>query len=109
MASDKAEVIKVTGVAPKTGYQSDEAKDAMMSRSAPSKSEEPKSAIIASTTPTGQMVMVDQAAEDKLVKVRPRETITRTKIGPNWYAFQAGKECLVPRHVERLLAEKGII
>lgn len=46
---------------------------------------------------------------DKLVKIRPRQSLGRIFVGGTWYHLSANKDCLVPTHVKRLLEEKGVI
>lgn len=56
------------------------------------------------------LITVNQIEEmNKLVEIRPRQNIPRTKIGRQTYSFVAGKKTRVPRHVAMLLDQKGYL
>jgi hypothetical protein len=67
----------------------------------------PQPAVVPVVKVTPEAVRTDDAM--KPTKVKPRQTILRMRVGPDWYSFIAGKECIVPKHVERLLEEKGLL
>ena len=46
---------------------------------------------------------------NKMVMVKPLRTETRVRYGNNWYSFELGKKCLVPKHLAQHLEEKGMI
>ena len=46
---------------------------------------------------------------EKMVKVRPRVTEPRCRIGGAWYSFTSGKEVAVPRNVVQVLRERNLI
>jgi hypothetical protein len=69
---------------------------------------EPQPAISSPVVPP-QIVAVDQSHYNRMVKIRPRVSIPRTRIGNDWYSFAANKDCLVPAHVRLHLEEKGIL
>jgi hypothetical protein len=75
--------------------------------------EEPKSAAVTGVgDEEGEGVVLkamDLSGEYKLVEVKPRVSIPRTRIGGVWYSLIEGKRALVPNHVRRLLEEKGIL
>lgn len=47
--------------------------------------------------------------ERRMVKVRPRKTIPKMRVGSKWYSFTQGKEVIVPIGVKRHLQERDII
>lgn len=51
----------------------------------------------------------DPSDLNRMVRVRPRQSIPRTRIGGTYYSLQAGKEILLPKHVANLLEEKGVL
>lgn len=56
-----------------------------------------------------EVVAVPASAEEKMVTVVPRETISSTKIGGNYYSFRKGTPVKVPASVRALLQEKGLL
>lgn len=110
MATDQATLkAQPKNEPPPRGFQSAEAKVAAMTPAGTSEDSDPPKPAAVSSGDGAPKVAVRVEDELRLVKVRPRQTIPRTRIGGQWYSFTAGKECLVPKHVERLLAEKNIL
>ncbi len=93
-------------------FQSNEAKKAAV-RLPPDAADEggPKSAQVGPEmgAPPPVIIAVELEDQNKMVKIRPRETIPRMRYGNTWFSFTAGKECLVPKHLETQLAERGLI
>lgn len=56
-----------------------------------------------------QMVMVSKIEAVKMVKIRPRETLKRFRVGRDYYQVVAGKDTHVPQHVANLLDQKGYL
>ena len=92
------------------GFQSEEALNKARADAATPEEDasDPQPALSSSVTPK-QIVAVDQTHLNRMVKVRPRVSIPRTRYGEDWYSFTANKECLVPAHLRRHLEEKGIL
>lgn len=82
------------------GYQSQAAKE---------RAEETPEEDTSEPAPAATSVAVDMSQVNRMVKVRPRVTIPRTRIGLEWYSFTANKETLVPAFVRQHLEEKGIL
>lgn len=102
--------------AERKGFQSKEAakeaEDAKLEVAEEKAPEKVEPAVVPTSAKTGdgtRIVVNDPAEENRMVKVRPLRTIPRTRIGKDWYSFQQGKTCLVPKHVARLLEQKGVI
>lgn len=90
-------------------YQSADAKQASKTVTSALDDMPPESASVGDIDAAAPRVAVDMTKENEPVTVRPRITIARTRIGTTWYSFTAGKPCVVPRHVSRVLEEKNII
>ena len=96
---------------PHQNYQSDDARESMI-RSRKPVVEEPKLAMVgAHRTQKKERGTVRVTSEDmnKIVKVKPNQTIPRFRIGKQWYQITAGKHTLVPKHVAMLLDQRGLI
>ena len=101
--------------APRGNFQSDEARAAAAQAARPGGAQPPRLAKIEGAS-RGPLTAAQRAAaareragDDKLVKIKPRRSLTRTKIGKDWYQFTANQTCFVPKHVARLLEEKGVL
>jgi hypothetical protein len=92
-------------------FQSDAAAQRHRELSAPPPDEEPKMGQVgASQSPVPRSIVVQQQeAARKMVKVKPRITISRFRVGKEWYQIQAGKSVIVPKHVAELLEQKGAL
>jgi hypothetical protein len=56
-----------------------------------------------------EQVKVRASDESKLVMVTPREDLPRFRVGDKWYSIQNGRKTLVPKHVARMMEQKGLI
>jgi hypothetical protein len=56
-----------------------------------------------------QVIVQQQEASNKMVKIKPRITIARFRVGRDWYQVQAGKTVIVPKFVAELLEQKGVL
>lgn len=95
-------------------WQSDEAKstaiDAQLAIAKANMGEEPKSARVNEIEAVTPVVQVERVKElNKMVMVKPLRTETRVRYGTSWYSFEAGKKCLVPKHLAVVLEQKGLI
>lgn len=45
----------------------------------------------------------------RMVKIRPKQTLKRFKVGRDWYHVKANVDTLVPKHVAVILEQKGLI
>lgn len=93
--------------ADRTLFQSEQAREA--TKEPEPDTSGPQSARI-SMEPPPRQVLVNKAQDStRMVKVRPRESFPRFRVGKDWYQVQAGKEVLVPKHVAVLLEQKGYL
>jgi len=68
----------------------------------------PAAAVLA-VQPDAPKPLVAAPVEEKLVRVRPRRTIPRFRVGPKWYSVTQNVNVDLPPHVVRHLEERGIV
>lgn len=94
-------------------YQSSEAKEVVSAERVKTYgSAEPKAPVeakIAVPKPDRVVVLKDQAEYNKMVKIRPRKSVARFRVGKDWYQITAGQDTLVPKHIATLLEQRGYL
>lgn len=98
------------GFGPTGYFQSDEARAALAD---PSQADElnkrgVRPAQLDIPDPNVQ-VATDPEEQNKLIVVKPKESVTRFRVGDSWYTLQKDQEMAVPRHIATLLEQKGYI
>jgi hypothetical protein len=110
MSNASVAVHKKEDPSARGNFQSSDARAAAKNTASALDDMPPETAAVGSVEPSAPRMQAEEyAKENEPVTVRPRITISRTRIGLEWYSFTAGKPCLVPRHVARHLEEKNII
>jgi hypothetical protein len=104
------EQFKGTGLRQQTSYQSDEAKAALLD---PNDADEIDRLGIRDAAlvdrPDEVQIAMDLEALNKKVRVKPKQTVQRFRVGDTWYSIKEGQETLVPQHVAIILEQKGLV